>query len=146
MGSVKWLLRECFSSLWRGSLGWKSHVCNIASTLWCCYKDERDLGPGLGDLGFICHSQPPDCGIWECTSWSPGGMLVPSKTRLVATPGAWLLRPSFSRSSAFVKHSWGCWLEYSTNSTRARVMHHLAPEILGRKFSKLEHFEVLWIQ
>lgn len=82
----------------------------VSSLQHCFYlvmllQDERDFGAGLGDLGFVCHPQPSDCGVWECSSWSPGCVLVPSKMRLVAAPGALLLKPSFSHSSASVEHS-----------------------------------------
>lgn len=69
----------------------------------------------------------------------------PSKTYFLATPCALLLRPAFSCSPTHVKHSWGGWLGCCINSTRAHVIYHLAPEILGRKSAKPQQLEVLWI-
>ena len=141
MGTVERLLRECVS------LGWKSHMYDIASTSWCYYMDDRDLGAGLEDWGLYV----PFTATWR---WclrvyqlvSSFSVIVPSKMYFLATPGALLLRPSFSHCPTCVKHSWGCWLEFWINSPGAHVMYHLAPEILGKKFTKLTHLEVLWIQ
>lgn len=91
--------------LWGGSLA-------SAALLLPCDAVTRMRGiSGLGwAIWALCAIRSHLTGVWECSSWSPGCVLVPSKMRLVAAPGALLLKPSFSHSSASVEHSWGCWL------------------------------------